>query len=182
MADILQVFNTLADEITGEGEALASRIEGEAAAGQNGSIGFSFKDSGGNVVLPTLTADGKLPVDTESVSGTCKSAHGELAAGANTLTDITNAVVTVTAGSSLSKISAVVCCLRASLFQIIQDDNGTETVLAEAIVGPGQYTLKLDPHCLIATAGGTGTQEIKIKGMNFAVQSSLRGTVSLLEV
>ena len=58
-----EVFNIIKDSATGAGEALISRIEGEAAAAQEGLIGFSFKDSSGNVVLPTLTPAGAISVD-----------------------------------------------------------------------------------------------------------------------
>ena len=52
MADLREVFPILQDSATGEGEAPISRIEGEAAAAQEGLIGFAFKDSSGNRFFP----------------------------------------------------------------------------------------------------------------------------------
>ena len=69
MADVNEIFYILADSSTGAGEAAISRIEGEAAAGIAGLIGFAFKDSSGNVVLPQLDSQGRLPVTEEAAAG-----------------------------------------------------------------------------------------------------------------
>lgn len=183
MVDEAELFNTLDDG--GAGAAPTKKNEGDAAAGSNGSVGFAFKDASGNVVLPTLTADGKLPVSSDA-TGVCYYANGELAAGSLTLADITNAVATLVLEKSYSKIGAFASCLQASLFQIVHVDDaaGTpvETVLGEFIVGPGQYSFQAALECFIlSTVGNTGTQELKLKGQNFRKLSSLRGSVSALE-
>lgn len=192
MADIRECFSTIQDATTGGGECLISRVEGEAAAAQEGSIGFSFKDSSGNVILPQLTSDGKIPVDTEANAGVCITAHGELAAGSATLADVTGATTALTVAKTYTKIGVNVCCLRASLFQLqyVDDDGGggeTTTVLDEWIVGPGHYTVVAELNCLeLDTTGGTGTQTLKLQAKNFtnvpAALSSLRGTISAFEV
>lgn len=176
MSDLRESFPTLQDETTGEGEALISRIEGEAAASQEGSIGFSFKDSSGNVVLPQLTAAGALPVDTEGVNTNCLDAHGEDAAGSASLVDI--ATITLVASKEAMNIGFQGSCLRAALFQVIQIDDATENVVTEFIVGPGQYTHSDELSCLKITAGATGTQELVLRAKNFDKLSSLRGTVT----
>ena len=183
MSDVREVFPTLADSTSGAGEPLISRIEGEAAAAQEGSIAFSFKDSSGNVVLPTLTADGKIPVTTDA-AGTCLDARGEDATGSLTFVD----VVTLTAAltKKYMKIGVTVSSTRSTHFQLVHvDDAGgtpTETILADYIVGPGQYTVCCHHNCLeVDTTGNTGTQEFKIKGKNLNIINCMRAQIDLLE-
>jgi hypothetical protein len=183
MVDEAELFNTLDDG--GAGAAPKKMQEGDSPTTANGLIGFSFKDSSGNVVLPQLTADGKLPV-TSDASGTCYYANGELAAGSLTLADITNASATIALTKEYSRIGAIVSCLHASLFQIVHTDDvgvgDTETVLGEMIVGPGQYTWSEELTCFILdTTGGTGVQALKLKGKNFRKLSSMRGSIAALE-
>lgn len=180
MADLKECFPSLSDSVTGEGECLTARQEGEAASGSEGSIGFSFKDSSGNVVLPQLTAAGKLPVDTEGLAGTCKSANGEVAAGSATAVDV--ATITLTASKDYHKVEALGSCFRESIFQIVHNDNAVESVVAEFLVGPGQYSFQVSMDCLDIVAGATGTQELKLKAYNLDKLSSLRGSISALEV
>lgn len=184
MADVREVFPILADDGTGAGEPAISRIEGEPAAAKEGLIGFSFKDSSGNVILPQLTADGKLPVDTEGVAGTCYSAAGEVAAGSSTLTDV--ATITGALAKTYSKFGVICSSKRSSLWQLqyVDDAGGTPatTVLAEFVTGPGQMTVCCEISCLIqSTASGTGTQEFKLQAKNFHIDSSLRGTLAMIE-
>jgi len=190
MADVNEVFNILADSSTGAGEAAISRIEGEASAAIAGLIGFSFKDSSGNVILPQLDAQGRLPVTQDAVAGTCYSEHGELAAGSLTTVKVTGAEIALTAAKVYTAINVSGCCLRTSLFELVHiDDEGvtdTEVVLEEFIVGPGQFTYQADMDCLeIDTTGGTGTIVLTLRAKNFtgtpSALSSLRGTVAALE-
>lgn len=186
MADVNEVFNILADSGTGEGEAAISRIEGEVAASIAGLIGFAFKDASGNVVLPQLDSQGRLPVTEEAVAGDCFNAHGELASGSASLAKVTGAEISLTAGKTYHGISASGSCLRTSLFEIVHiDDEGvgdTETVLEEFIVGPGQFSYKTDLDCLsLDTTGGTGVIVLTLRAKNFNALSSLRGTITALE-
>lgn len=263
MADLRESFATLEDSSTQEGKALAARQEGDAAASQNGSIGFAYKDSSGNVILPALDAAGNVPVvvDHESAEGDAasgvdgsigfaykdssgnlvlpsldaagniqvlvdhqdqegdaasgkeglvafafkdssgnlalpeldasgniqvtftdnaclKSPAGELAAGSATIAAVTNAEITLAASTSYKEIGFVVSSRRDSLFQIIQQDDATDTVLAEMIVGAGQYTVVGELHCLTITTGATGTQKLKVSAKNFEALSSLRATIT----
>jgi hypothetical protein len=188
MADVNEVFNILADSSTGAGEAAISRTEGEVAAAIAGLIGFAFKDSSGNVVLPSLDAQGRIPVT--DTTGICHNAHGELAAGSATLAKVTGAEITLDAGKVYSNISVTGSCLRTSLFEVVHiDDEGvtdTEVVLEEFIVGPGQFSFQTSLDCLqLDTTGGTGTIVLTLRAKNFgstpSALSSLRGTVACLE-
>jgi hypothetical protein len=190
MPDPREVFYVLADSTSGEGESWISRIEGEASAAIAGGIAFSFKDASGDVVLPQLDAQGRLPVTEEAVAGTCYNEHGELAAGSATTVKVTGAEIAATVAKVYHNISATGCCLRSSLFEVVHiDDEGvgdTEVILEEFIVGAGQFSFQTSLDCLeVDTTGGTGTIVITLRAKNFNASptalSSLRGTVAALE-
>lgn len=184
MADCKPLFRILNDNATGEGQAPDARIEGEAAASQEGLIGFSFKDSSGNVVLPQLTSTGKIQVDTEGDETVCKSAYGTNA-GSLTFVDLATYVATLSKVHKDFEIN--VASTQESLFQLVYvDDVGgapTETVLGTFIVGAGQYTVCCSLHCSeVDTTGGTGTQHIKIKGKNLFKTCDMYASLNLEEV
>jgi len=187
MADVAEVFNTLKDSATGAGEGLISRIEGEVAAGQEGSIGFAFKDSSGNVVLPQLDSQGRLPITSDAVAGTCKYAFGELVAGSfGASAKVTGAEIPLTAGKNYTNIGITGSCTRTSLFELVHiDDEGvtdTEVVVEKFIVGPGQFTFCCQLHCReVSTVGGTGTIVLTLRAENLEKASALRGSISVLE-
>ena len=185
MADIVEVFRTLEDESTGAGEALISRIEGEAAAAQAGSIGFAFKDASGNVILPQLTADGKIMVDTEALVGQCLHAYGSDAAPVvNTPSDLATLVLDV--AQTNSKIAMSFSCFRDALYEVVYiDDVGgtpTETVISAGLVGAGQYIVCCALPCnTVDVSGGTGVQNLVLRGTCLQVASTLRGELSAFE-
>ena len=180
MADLNEVFNILADGTTGAGEAAISRVEGEAAAAQAGLIGFSFKDASGNVVLPQLSATGRILVDTGSASaGTCMHAQGDNATGSLTTVEIAN--LALTASGQYSQIEAVGSCLQPTLFQVVHDNDGTDVILYEFLVGAGQYSFCCSLDCAVVTAGASGTQELELRAKNISKLSCIRGTIAALE-
>lgn len=69
----------LKDTATGLGEVLTRMIEGDAAAGSNGLVGYSFKDKDGNVILPQLNEEGAIVVAQDA--GTTLRAVGKLLEG-----------------------------------------------------------------------------------------------------
>lgn len=183
MADCKPIFRTLNN--AGEGAAPDQAIDATtAAAGLLGLIGFAFKDSSGNVVLPQLTSTGKIPVDTEAVGGTCHAVYGTQA-GSLTFVDVATYV------GALSKLyqefEINVASTQETIFQLVYvDDVGgtpTESVLGTFIVGAGQYTVCCALHCSeVDTTTGTGTQHIKIKGKNLFKTCDMYATLNLTEV
>ena len=187
MADVREVFPVLADAVTGAGEPIISRTEGEAAASQAGLIGFAFKDASGNVVLPQLTSDGKIAVDTEGRSGMQKFESGTNAGS----TSYQNIVVLDETMVSLSKyysdFDVSLSCQREAKFQLvhINDVGGTpvEKVLGTWRTGPGQvsFMCHLD-NVYVNTSSGTGNQNLIIRGKNTtAVTSDMDATLACLE-
>lgn len=180
--DLRESFPILEDiDNNNEGAAPSSAEVGQTPTGRTGMMALAFRDSTGNYVLPQLDAEGRLPV-TQEGAGIPLKAKGELAAGSATLADVTGASLTLVATKNYTKIAATVLCTIESLFQVIQSDNAVETVIAEILIGPGQYTFTWQHQGIEALAGATGPQLLKIKGQNLGNKlSSLRANLSAVQ-
>jgi len=176
MAIEREVFPTLVDA-NNVGAALTKSAAGDAAAGKIGSVALAFKDSSNNLVLPTLTSDGKIPVSTQS-PGTCKSAAAK---NNGSITRVAVATITLTATKSYSEIAFDVACSRTTLYELIHNNDGTEVELGFAMVGPGQFSHNFYEPCKEFQAGPTGTQELIIYGTNLDKASNMFASVSCLE-
>jgi len=181
MSDLRTSFMILEDSSTQAGVPLHKVAEGNAASGKNALAGLVAKDPDGNFVYLKTNAAGQLTVD-QSAQSVCKKAKGELAAGSATIASVTGATITLTADKSYENIGFIVSCRRDALFQIVQVDDATETILGEIVVGSGAYTVSSQLHCLSFTAGSTGTQELKIVAKNFEALSSLRASITVEEI
>ena len=178
MAFEREVFPIL--ETTGGAGSTASQSQaGDAAAGKRGITGFGFRDSSGNLILPQLTATGKLPVDTGASAGTCKSSFGKNATGS--LTDVVVATIVLLNAKVYSQIASTVSSTRTSIFRLVHNNNGVETELAVQIVGAGQFSHDFLQDCLQFTSGAVGVQELKIFALNLDKISQLSATISCLE-
>lgn len=180
MSDVREVFPILADA-SGAGVDVAQMQEGWSPTGKNGLIGFSFKDASGNVVLPTLLGDGRLPVSFQS-AGTKKTSRGEHASGSLTSVLVTGSTISLTASKQHSDLNIVCSSRRGALFQVIWNNNGAETILVDVVVEAGQYTVSASLNDLVFTTGAVGTQELYVKAYNFDKASGLRATLDILEV
>jgi hypothetical protein len=184
MADVKEPFSTL-DNGSGVGVTLRQIQAGDSTASKNGLLAFGFKDGSGNAVLPVLDGAGSVPVafmDKPILFST-----GELAAGSvGTLADVTGAEVTLTAAKIYSDLSCLVSCRSDSLFQVVHVDDsaGTpvEVVLAECVVGAGQYSFNMELKSFkLDTTGGTGVILLKVKAKNFELANSLRASIGVAE-
>ncbi len=165
MATKNSLFRIMKSAAGGALNGLVGLIPGsDAIAGEIAAFVTAFQDSSGNAAVPQLDATGAVPVSFDS--GTCKKSGAGSLAGTTTLTDITNSSVTLSNSKIYSKVYGVVSSMTESCFQLVWDDNGTENVLAEFQVGPGQYTFPIALPCLQFTTGATGTQTLKVKGAN----------------
>jgi hypothetical protein len=138
---------------------------------------LGFKDSSGDLVAPQLNAAGAVPVTFDA--GTEVYARGT-AAGNASLTDV--AVLTLTASTMYKGIEALVSCFRDAIFQVVQVDDATTTVLAEFLCGPGQFTNFAKLENMIITAGASGTQQLKIRAQNLNALSDFRATIASIEL
>lgn len=181
MADPREVFPVVADAVTGEGENLIAIVEGDSTAAKNGILAFGAKNQAGNATLIELTADGSVPVDFSN-NGIDHHARGTLVSGSQVLlTPGDVVVVMVPVSKTFEDFQFIVSCRRDALFQLVHVDDVTETVMADVIVGPGQFTFTGSfPH-MFASSGATGDQEFKIVGTALDKVSDMRASLSFLE-
>lgn len=183
MAEPRTSFIILEDSVSQAGLPLHKMLEGDAVAAKNGHPAFVAKVSGSNVsaYLKVNPSTGALLVDNDAAT-TCLKAKGELVAGSATIVAVTGAEIVLTTDTDYQEIGFIVSCRRDSLFQIIQLDDVTETILGEIIVGSGAYTISDQLHCLSFTTGSTGVQKLLIKAKNFEALSDLRASITVEQV
>lgn len=177
MAELRESFPVLENTGTGAGEAIAAKQVGAAPGAHNGIMGFAFRDSSGNLVLPQLNSEGRLPVTLEG-AGVELGASGALAAGSATMVDITGATVTLVAGTVYTQIRANVSCFRDSLFHVVWMDDATPTIIGKIRVGAGQYNFEWTAGKRYVTAGASGVQTLKIMGQNVNSLSEMSAELS----
>lgn len=180
MAHLRETFPVLEDLASGEGRVLHEALQGTTAAGKSGLIGISFKDASGNLVLPQLTSEGKLPVDFAG-AGVPKAASsdGEVA---GSLTDTTVAEISLTANKTYGKLLAKGSCFKEAVYYLVQLDDVTETIIGHGLVGAGDYNTVIDLGAQEIVAGATGTQKLILKAKNIGKVSDFMGHVSCLEL
>ena len=179
MSHLRESFPSLEDLATKEGRVLHEAVQGSTATGKSGAIGIAFKDSSGNLVLPQLTPEGKLPVDFEG-AGVAKhaSAATEIA---GSLTEVLIAEISLTASKTIGRILAQGSCFKESVFKLYQQNDATTTLIGSCIVGPGSYTNEINLGIGEITSGAAGTQKLILKAINLTKESDFLGHVSCLE-
>lgn len=185
MADPKSVFNILGDTAASDtGLSWSKVLHNDPFAGKNAGPVLTFRNAANNLRYALVDAQDRVMVNSDEGDTACLSASGELAAGSvGTLVEVTNAEILLQTAMEYEDIGFVVSCRRDSLFQIVWDDDGAETVLAEAVVGAGAYTVGQELHCLAFTSGATGTQRLIVKAKQFeGVASSLRATITVTEI
>jgi len=178
MSDTKAVFRTLVDA-NNEGLGIRSIQQGDTTSTKDGLLGFSFRDSDLNAVLPVLNPDGTIAVSLGAAGVTLTNRNENLT---GSLTSVAIATITLTASKKYSEITANMSCLRDTLFQLVWDNNGTPTVLDDVLLGAGQFTMPMKLDEYIFTAGATGTQTLKIMGKNLDKVSAMRARVSAKEL
>lgn len=178
MAHEREVFPVLVDA-SGVGQALTEIKAGDAPGTKSGLLGFAFRDSAGNVVLPMLNAEGKLPVTMEGAGVPKFGTSDGVVAGS--LTPVMVAEVALTVNKTYSKVMAKLSCFREAIVSLVQIDDATETVIGHGIVGPGQYDTHIDLGAAEIVAGATGTQKFELRAYNLQKASDFMGHVSALE-
>lgn len=176
-------FPTLENTSTQGGVPLGARVEGNAAAAINGSIGFAFKDSSGNVILPQLDSEGRVRV-TDQGASIC-IADSQSVAGNAANTDIVTLVLALE--KTYKSLEWLVSCFRDCVFEIVAiDDVGVgdvETILGHVVVGPGDFTDNGSMVCReFNTIGNTDVQNLVLRAFNENALSQMRGALSVLEL
>lgn len=138
---------------------------------------LGFRNSTGNLVAPQLNASGQLPV-TFAAAGNGKKARGTIAGNAS-LTTV--ASLTLAVSKTYDNLDFIVSCFRDSVFQVILSDNGVETIIADALCGPGAFSFHGALKEAEIVSGATGTQLLLIKGQNLNALSDMRAALSVNE-
>lgn len=149
--DVNPLFATTADRVLGVGIPLAASVEGQAAAAQQGAIGFSFKDANGNLVFPQLNSRGQILVANDTAAGQRFRTHGRVPGVVLTTPGTgdytgwqTVASVAAVAASGYGDFAAKFSCRRDAIAELVYSDAGGSIVILDTtIVGPGQYTAPL---------------------------------------
>lgn len=207
MADVRESFPSL-EGASQEGLALRAVQQGDSVASKNGSLAFAFKDNAGNAIAPALNGSGELPVvgpltdaelratpvdvlgpltDAElraspvpvtfgTVTGDGKRARGTVAGNASLTTVVS---LTLATNKVYENLDFIVSCFRDALFQVILSDNGVETVIADALCGPGQLSFHGNLSEAEIATGATGTQLLLIKAQNQNALSDFRASLSV---
>lgn len=143
--DIRESFPTLEDA-SGVGTPLDKSQEGDAAAGKVGSTSFVYKDSDGNLVLPQLDSQGRLPVNT-GFAGTRLRAPATSVAGyllgGPVYSFSTVLSLDAASGTNYVDIKGRVNCRRSALFQLLYQDAGSTVILDEVILDSGEYSAEI---------------------------------------
>lgn len=179
MPHLRETFPILENLATGAGEVLHKVQPGDVPTSKNALMALAFKDSAGNLVLPQLTSEGKIAVDFEGAGvSVSESSNGEVP---GSLTEVVVCEASLVTGKTYGKIHANVSCFKEAIFYLYQIDDVTETKIGHALVGPGQYTFKIDLGQKEIVAGATGTQKLSLKALNLVKLSDFMGDVAALQ-
>jgi hypothetical protein len=174
MSDLAVTYNVLQESVSGTGVGWSLAAQGDAAASRNMAAVMVAKDPSNDLQLLKTDAGGALITTSEGLFNYLDNA-GEVA-GASGYSTV--ATVTLVASKTFSQPNLSVSCNRSALFQLMWNNNGSNVLLAEALVGSGQYTFA---HSFpqIARTAGTGTQTLFVQGKCLETLSDLHAEVSV---
>jgi hypothetical protein len=172
----------VAKDTSGNLKYLEMLDAGDASAGDNTIPAFIAIDTSNNFQYLKVNGDGELIVSSES-AGTAKHAQAQLTAD-GTMQDVAD--ITLTASKVYEKIEFMGSNTFATAWEVvgIEDDAGSpvETVIAEFLTGPGQFTFADHLDWATYTAGTTGVLKLRIRGQQLhGPNSELRASIGALE-
>jgi len=177
------LFNILLDQSSDESNPLGSFVEGTNYAGaahKEGLVGFSFKDSTGAVVLPSLNDEGAIVVSEDS--GTIIDDFGEHAGDKAAFQDICTLVLTLE--QNYSKICGTISSSRQTEWELVAiDDVGvtdTETLVAKFVTHDEPFYFTCVPK--VTTVGGTLIQNLVLRAQNQDAVTPMYGTLCANEL
>lgn len=117
-----------------------------------------------------------VPVTFGTVTGDGKRARGTVAGNASL---VTVASLTLANSKIYENLDFIVSCFRDAIFQVILSDNAVETIIADALCGPGQLSFHGKMEEAEIATGATGTQLLLIKAQNPNALSDFRASLSV---
>lgn len=171
-----------AEDLAGNYEHIQVREEGDAVGGNELPV-LPVKDSSGNLAHIPLDANGRIPVTTFAQSeGTKLSANAVVTASALNGDDEVVAVTLATA-VNYERVHFMVSATQLTHWDLVAEDDGTDTILASFMTGSGQYSFAQRLEDLVFASGATGVQRIKIvANQKHGAVTDLHGFISLQTV
>ena len=168
---------------SGNGVPLGAAQEGAVAAGLDAQGALVGKDPSGNLQYLALNVNNEIIISGGGVGVACLNAHAKID-GNLALTPI--ATIVLQLAMTYKQIGYIVSSTRSSEFEIVYiDDVGVtdvETVLARVITGIGDSNDSSQLECLeFDTIGGTGVQNLVIRGKNHFKTSDMNATLTVRE-
>jgi hypothetical protein len=180
MADVRESFPSLEDG-SQVGQVLRQVQEGDTVASKNGSLAFGFKKVSDNTATFGRIDDSGNLLVTMDGGGTSKRARGKVT---GSLTNVTVCEISLTAGATYRGLDWAVSCFRDAVFEMaaINDPAGTptEVILADALVGSGDYTDSGRLADIVFVAGAT-SPVLRLRALNLNATSDLRGAITTRE-
>jgi len=174
------------------GDAILAPVSTSGTAPGNAVPVLGFLDSSGDLIAPSLDAGGNVPVvgpltDAElratpvpvtfgTVTGDGLKVRGTIA-GNVALTTVASLALAV--DEIYENLDFIVSCFRDCRFQVILSDNGGETILADALCGPGAFSFHANFGEMEIATGSTGAQLLLIKGINLNALSDMYAAASV---
>ena len=178
MPDIRESFPILETLSGNVGAPVNQAVPGTAASAIVSTIATPvFQDSNGNLAFPTLTSSGAIAVDTNAVVGT---EIYNAASAAGSLSEVVVSTLALTVSKKVEDIAVEVSCRRGARFRLVYNNNGTESTLGYYVLDSGQYTFGQQLLHAQFTAA-TGTQQLKVYGINFDKASDLYAYVGCIQ-
>lgn len=174
------------EDASGTGVAVREIQLGHSPVAKAGLLGFGFRDSSGNVTMPTLTGDGKVPVSLDG-SGNPIRNRGEVANGSPSGSFVTVTEVSLNPGSTYSKVFGKVSCRQPALFQLLTVVDAVETILEDSVLDAGMYNDDLGNNPLEFTVpSGAASAVLRVRAYNYgssgAKLAPLRASVNGVEI
>jgi len=117
-----------------------------------------------------------VPVVFGTVTGNGLKVRGTIAGNAS-LTTV--ASLTLAVNEVYENLDFIVSCFRDCRFQVILSDNGSETIIADALAGPGAFSFHANFGEMELATGSTGAQLLLIKGINLNALSDMYAAMSI---
>lgn len=161
MADTKEIFNILEDA-SNNGTAPSAVAEGDAAAGKTAVDVLVCKDASGNLQHIPLNASSQVPVSFDAGTVQAPQTAVVTVTALDTDTDVVTATLSTSSSYKVNWFEA--SNNRPSRWELVQNDNASETTLANGWTNSGDYKWNSEGSCIQFTTGATGTQELIIRG------------------
>lgn len=159
----------VAKDVNGNYKAIEAREEGASSA-INALPSFVAKDPSGNLAYLRLNAEGEVIFSNDGASIKVFEYAKVTPAAINTLTTVVD--LTLLVDEIYEKPAIRVSSFHPCMWELVQVNDVTLTVLDSMLTGPGQFTFNINYAALELTAGSSGTQALRIRATQLSGPAS----------